>query len=157
MKFIKLFEEIEDNSQEFKRIKEAWSVEPWDFFDIMSSKYERALISFGFDYRYSHSQAEIKICFYLDENGIKKGPYYDKFDLFSISRMLDVNLSSKKYKPIIEVYVDVFAHKGDKEFENNEADNMNNLLMDLKIPYKLEYIDYIGEALYLLFEPTNVK
>ena len=144
MKYVKIFESHVQESI----IKEIWGVDPYIFYDIISSSMEEfdiwGELNLHFVFR-DPIGGEIYTCFYLGET-IKDGLYSEKISL----------LNRRSREIVIEALVDM--HEGFRatsqwvERDDEIYKVISRRLEESKTPYKTYQPSNFGDSIYLKFK-----
>jgi hypothetical protein len=147
MKWVKLFENFDLGDEHIDKIKQIWKVDPLDFREVVLSCLDHADIYSGCDltfvlwHPYPDSNLEIKPMFYLEDEVIKKGPWYEN---------LESIVESERIKIGIEVIIPYFEIDRIDRF----CEECNARFRRMGIPYMCANPDPFGESYLIEFDYT---
>lgn len=151
MKYVKTFEDHTErvNTPE-SIIKEIWGVDPYIFYDIISSSMEEfdiwgeLKLQFSLLYPTPSTEAEFRPIYSIENGEVKPGIYLDN---------LNGILYTNSYTPIIEAWIE------STDVDKNESlmETTNIRLDDANIPYLMDYPEGLEKTTYLFFNKKENK
>jgi hypothetical protein len=147
MKWIKLFENFDLGDEYIDKIKEIWKVDPLDFREAVLSCLDHANIYSGCDlmfslyYPYPDSNMDICNMFNLEDETIKRGPWYDN---------LESIVESERIKIVIQTIIPYFPI----DRIDNFCEECNARFRRMGMPYICANPDPFGESYLIEFDYT---